>query len=558
MAIILALCVILPNAFAFVFTAFELLSGSFVFQRDVRRAESVISGLVLTRADEPTRGFGAVVADRSLADDERQLGAGEEALRQFFGDATFFRESAARRDLEDFVRVHAAWRMIAGRSPEERRMALVAEARERADMRDLLRILEEVAGANSAETVWRFVHLVSGGVFFVAVSSMLSMALARRQERLENDLRHQRMTADAYQVAALPRALPEVPGCTFSAVYEPAVADSQVGGDWFDAFRLVDGRLMISIGDVAGFGLAASVTMAAVRQNIRAAAEMNPDPAMILDAADRALVAERPDVVVTAFLCVYDPVALTLSYASAGHPSPMVRSPAGHVVELAGGGLPLGLRSMVPDETSYVDFPVGSFMLLYTDGLSEASRDILGSLGRMRLLLTDDAVVGASDPARALYTRMLPRGTPDDVAILTFRTSAGPAGVFQGWEFLASDAGAAAACRREVVSCLGDAAGGNPSDCFSAELVFGELLGNVVRYAGGWVRVVLDFSGRKPVLHVLDRGPGFVVNARLPSDSLSDRGRGLFLVKSLSEDFGVSRRFPTGSHARVVLRVGSA
>ncbi len=90
----------------------------------------------------------------------------------------------------------------------------------------------------------------------------------------------------------------------------------------------------------------------------------------------------------------------------------------------------------------------------------------------------------------------------------------------------------------------------------AAEHVFGELLGNVVRYAPGAIEIVFDWRrGAAPVLHVLDRGPGFTFAPKLPSDLLSERGRGLYIVWSLAEDFNVTPRYDGGSHARAVLGV---
>ncbi|HEV2641618.1 MAG TPA: ATP-binding protein, partial [Candidatus Elarobacter sp.] len=91
-------------------------------------------------------------------------------------------------------------------------------------------------------------------------------------------------------------------------------------------------------------------------------------------------------------------------------------------------------------------------------------------------------------------------------------------------------------------------------DVFTSELIFGELLSNTVRYAPGPVEVVLDWGeASTAILHFLDSGPGFVLMPRLPSDLLSERGRGLFLIWSLSEDFNVTKRADGGAHARVVL-----
>jgi len=92
-------------------------------------------------------------------------------------------------------------------------------------------------------------------------------------------------------------------------------------------------------------------------------------------------------------------------------------------------------------------------------------------------------------------------------------------------------------------------------DVSVAELVLGELLGNVVRYAPGPVEVWLDLSTRAPVLHVLDNGPGFEINPRLPADIMSERGRGLYIVTALVDEFTATRRtMGCGSHVRTVLR----
>jgi anti-sigma regulatory factor (Ser/Thr protein kinase) len=86
--------------------------------------------------------------------------------------------------------------------------------------------------------------------------------------------------------------------------------------------------------------------------------------------------------------------------------------------------------------------------------------------------------------------------------------------------------------------------------------VFGELIGNVVRHTNGdAVDVALDLTAGSPVLHVLDRGPGFTYYARLPKDNMSESGRGLFIATALAKDLSVTPRIEGGSHARAVLAV---
>jgi serine phosphatase RsbU (regulator of sigma subunit) len=214
--------------------------------------------------------------------------------------------------------------------------------------------------------------------------------------------------------------LPDVRGFAFSAIYEAGKAEALVGGDWYDAFPLVDGRIVVSIGDVAGSGLSAAVTMASVRQAIRGAAHAKADPSGMLDAADRAL--DDPERrFVTAFVGVIDPATSTITYQCAGHPPPLVRIPDGSVAELESGGPPLGLRAGGDASTRTANLPAGSLLALYTDGLIESTHDILEGQARLRAALADGTVAGAENPAQLLHDLMLVDGSRDDVAILTVK-----------------------------------------------------------------------------------------------------------------------------------------
>jgi anti-sigma regulatory factor (Ser/Thr protein kinase) len=118
--------------------------------------------------------------------------------------------------------------------------------------------------------------------------------------------------------------------------------------------------------------------------------------------------------------------------------------------------------------------------------------------------------------------------------------------------FDSSDALAARKARRAFMTSL-SAQQFSENDIANAELVFGELCGNVARYAPGLINVVVDSSGVQTVLHVLDRGGGFRHISRLPADPLSEMGRGLFIIASMTAEFTVSPRSGGGSHARAVL-----
>jgi PAS domain S-box-containing protein len=361
--------------------------------------------------------------------------------------------------------------------------------------------------------------------------------------------------AQSFQQASLPTDLPKIPGVVFDAVYIPGGDEATVGGDWYDAVRLIDGRIIVSIGDVAGSGLEAAVTMGNVRQIIRGIAQVHADPGLMLDAADRALRIENADRFVTAFVGVLDPVARTFSYACAGHPPPMLRFPDGRVEMLSDGGLPLGLRapgSGVPEHTLQLES--GCVLVLYTDGLTEMQRTPVDGELRLREHLANADPMYAVSPARSIRRAMLDGSAPkDDVAILVMAlTEEALTSASRHWTLDVTDASAAHTVRNEFAQALASR-GFAQSDIEAAKVVLGELIGNTVRYASGIVEVIADWSNAAPVLHVLDRGPGFHHIAMLPRDLYSESGRGLFIVSALTQDFRVSKRAGGGSHARAVL-----
>ncbi|HEY0395800.1 MAG TPA: SpoIIE family protein phosphatase [Candidatus Elarobacter sp.] len=362
--------------------------------------------------------------------------------------------------------------------------------------------------------------------------------------------------AASFQTAALVSDLPDVPGLRFSALYQAAHAEASVGGDWYDAFRLPDGRVVLSVGDVAGSGLDAAVAMSSVRQSIRTAALINPDPGAVLDAVDRIVRALGNGRFVTAFVGVLDPVCAEFAFANAGHPPPLLRRPDGTVAELGQGDLPLGLRQRNSTGRTILTLDPGSLLVAYTDGLTELDRDPLA--GQANLVDALRACDAAGDVALQIFETLSGGDAArDDIAILALRFDAalteadGPRGA-RKWSFDVTDGAQAALVRHELLGAL-ESAGFAGSMLHGAELVFGELIGNVFRYARGIADVILDVSGTAAVLHVLDDGEGFEVNPRLPADLFAERGRGLFLVNAFADEFSIERRRTGGSHARAVL-----
>lgn len=387
------------------------------------------------------------------------------------------------------------------------------------------------------------------------VESLLrARRLSQKLRSVSKAYQHERRVAQQFQKAALPRALPQVPGLTFSSFYRPGMDEAKIGGDWYDALQLPDGRVMLSIGDVCGSGLDAAVAMASVRQVFRGAAHINPEPGMLLDAADKTLQAENPESLVTAFVAIFDPITSLLTYASAGHPRPLLRRADGTVEELDSSGGPLGLPFRLERTVHAREMPVGSLLVLYTDGLTEALKDPIAGEAMLRSAIGDGDVLAAPNVALAIHDAVIEGVSRDDVAVLAMEhvERRGTEERLAHWSFDAHDSDVARDVRGEFLAQLRR---GNMSSgaLASAELIFSELVGNVVRYAPRWVDVTLDWTGSAPVLHVLDGGPGFQHIPRLPDNVLSERGRGLFIVSRLTQDFHVTRRPHGGSHARAVL-----
>lgn len=413
-------------------------------------------------------------------------------------------------------------------------------------------------GLKADEDRW---HTVNVDPIFDAdgsISSWIGTAVDLEDHKrllLECKEEHQRelTRSTLFQQAALPANLPKVPGLSFDAIYEPGLSDVQVGGDWYDAIRLLDGRVLLTIGDVAGSGLEAAVVMGVVRQIMRGIVQLHAEPALMLDAADRALRLEYPDTLVTTWVGILDLVGQTLTYASAGHPAPLLIDTQGGIRDLDHLTLPIGLRQGHQGHASTITISNESAIWLYTDGLIEASHNIIDGSRRLHetaLRLGADMRAG---PAAQIRDLMIPNGSPDDVAILVVKIDFDQSERYIARShFDSADAVAASNARRAFADGLSKKHF-TDVDIANAEIVFGELCGNVARYAKGPVDVVVDSSGVQTVLHVLDRGAGFQHISRLPSDLYSERGRGLFIIAAMTAEFTVSQRFGGGSHARAVL-----
>jgi PAS domain S-box-containing protein len=204
-------------------------------------------------------------------------------------------------------------------------------------------------------------------VFLEALAGQCAIALERAQlyER-------ERATAAALQRSLLPDRLPHADGVALAARFLPGSADAEVGGDWYDAFTLPDGRLVLVIGDVMGKGVIAAAGMGRLRSALRALAFVNPLPEAVLQGLDRVFTAtEEPDQIATLVYMLVNPVARRTAVAAAGHlPLVLVRAGAEpELVDAGSGSTPLGWPEHRAQRT--LELAAGDTLIGLTDGVVE-------------------------------------------------------------------------------------------------------------------------------------------------------------------------------------------
>ena len=213
-------------------------------------------------------------------------------------------------------------------------------------------------------------------------------ALAEQNARLEERARIEQelRTAQLIQHSLLPKDVPTLPGWQIAPYYQPA---REVGGDLYDFLMFEDGRLGLVIGDVSGKGVPAALVMATTQSMLRAAAQAAVSPGEVLARVNELLCGDMPpNLFVTCFYAILDPVSGRLHYANAGHDLPY-RQYSGGVSELRATGMPLGLMPGMRYEENEATLASGDSVLFYTDGLVEAhnaKRDMFGFPHLMELV----------------------------------------------------------------------------------------------------------------------------------------------------------------------------
>lgn len=275
----------------------------------------------------------------------------------------------------------------------------------------------------------------------------------RERETAVAALEQERTIASTLQQALLPSRLPEIPGLRFDSAYVTPLEGIEIGGDWFDVFMLDERHVGFSVGDVAGHGLRAAVTMGTMRQSIRTAARIERAPGRVLAHVNRMICADDPGALVTAFFGVFDGVS--------------------------------------PRDDSAV--LVVSVLTAAREGLAQT----------------------------------------------------------QAWSFDARDSAETHRVRRAVVMQLEDVM--PASHRFNVEVIIGEVLSNIARHTPGPARIVTEQLRGTIALHIEDEGPPYELGDGGEPEMFSESGRGLVLMRSLSDGLRLSRTL-NGNRLTILFR----
>jgi phosphoserine phosphatase RsbU/P len=198
-------------------------------------------------------------------------------------------------------------------------------------------------------------------------------------------------TAREIQARLIPAQIPQLPNLEIVGSYQPA---RLVGGDYFDVIKFTETSVAVCVADVVGKGIAAALLMANVQAVVKAFAGETVAPSEICTQLNRVLCSNlAPDKFVTFVYCVIDTVAKSLRYSNAGHCFPLLHRFRGNVEVLADGGIVLGMFPDAKYSDVAVQFDAGNRLLLFTDGITEATNTGGQEYGedRLRQALERDA-----------------------------------------------------------------------------------------------------------------------------------------------------------------------
>ena len=382
--------------------------------------------------------------------------------------------------------------------------------------------------------------------YFDAYDSEIGMEFASRAAIFVDNARRynrERATALTLQRSLLPTGLSAPSSVEVRHRYLPGSQLIEVGGDWYESISLPGARVALVVGDVAGHGVRAAVTMGRLRTAIQTLAMLELSPAESLQYLNELMrkIGEREPHFATCAYATYDALNGTCEVASAGHLPPLLVGPDGSSEFLdVSPAPPLGVgEGLISSRTFEIED--GSLFVLYTDGLVESrGQDIDDGLKRLQSVFDADSVAGSmEDLCKAMLAGVYSDQHRDDIAVLIARLARIDGSLQASWA-LTGEPSAAREARNLVAEPLEKWELTSMVD--TTQLLASELVTNAIRYAEGPVTLRLIKEGAL-VCEVLDNSPALPKLLHAARDD--ERGRGLQIVSKLSGRWG-ARRTPAG------------
>jgi serine phosphatase RsbU (regulator of sigma subunit) len=348
----------------------------------------------------------------------------------------------------------------------------------------------------------------------------------------------ERATAVTLQRSLLPTGLSCPSSVEVRYRYVPSSELIEVGGDWYESIALPGARVALVVGDVAGHGVRAAVTMGRLRTAIQTLAMLELPPAESLQQLNELMLVmgEREPHFATCVYATYDAVNGTLEVASAGHLPPLLACRDGSQFLDVAPAPPLGVgEGLIASRTFDIDD--GSLLILFTDGLVESrDRDIDDGLARLRSMFGPGSAAGPiDDVCKAALAGVYSDQHRDDIAVLVARLRRIGADQHECWT-LPSELTSAREARGLVAGCLEKWQ--LDSLVPATRLLASELVTNAIRYAAGPVTLRL-IRERALVCEVADSSPAL---PRLRQAGREDEcGRGLQIVSRVAHRWGARR-----------------
>jgi serine phosphatase RsbU (regulator of sigma subunit)/anti-sigma regulatory factor (Ser/Thr protein kinase)/DNA-binding NarL/FixJ family response regulator len=367
---------------------------------------------------------------------------------------------------------------------------------------------------------------------------LLALAGERCSRALANAAAYERerRIAAALQAGLLPQGVPTLRHGEIAVRYLPASGGpTAVGGDWYDAIQLPDGRLGVAIGDVAGHGAEAAVLMGQLRTALRAYAFEGSAPGIVVSRLNALALSLGEDAMATLIYAVLDGTLTSGSFVSAGHPPPIRVSAAGADPLIRRSSPPVGASGYSTFVEHEFTLRAGDALCLYSDGLVEERGT---NLPDRELALLQ--ALGRPAAAEVLCERALaalrPHGpAEDDVALLVLQTSEARHGLRSIHAAHADELGPARAALRAWL----EAHDAGPVEISEMLLAANEACMNVIEHAydddgrEGTFTLEGHLDGHTVVLIVRDAGRWSEVRSR-------GRGRGLKLMEALMDSVQLS------------------